>query len=263
MKRLSYIGCTGFMNGIQTQAVYRGSNIALGPDNQLLMVGVLASQRSLRGELCKRTPPMEVTHTIFKADGTLGIVHYHSRERDTDLLSRELLNVREKGGAHCSGLQLNMDLPPPRSLHLYLKEHPDDVLILQVNNKVFERAENNPRKLAEIVAPYFEERLVTHVLLDKSEGKSLPLDVYQTLLFVDALAQRGITKNGEGVVVAGGLYAEKAYTLEPLFWEFPHTSVDAEGELHTGEQKDCFSVDRSVKWVNAVLRLKTSLRRKI
>lgn len=261
MERKSYIGVTGFMDEHQAAVVCRGSNIALRSDNPLLMVGALLSQRSIRGELRKRHPHVDAIPAIFEnANGALGIIHYHSRERDPGLLLLELLQAREKGGPHCQGLQLNVFLPPTRALYQYGKKYPGDTLVVQVCDRAFELANNNPHRLAELVAPYVEESLATHILLDRSDGKGKPLAVGEILCVVDAFARRGYTKAGEGVVVAGGRCAENAHILHPLFQEFPYLSVDAEGELHTGDERDRFSVDRAVKWVNAVLKLRARLR---
>lgn len=255
-KKRKYIGVTGFIHKAQVTVVHRGSVIGIRPKAPLLMVGALASSKTLLGETRKRSPKVEKISSLFyQSEGLLNMIHYHSRERGEKLLE-ELLFVREYGGVYCDGLQLNMALPPMEVLQEYLEKFPDDSLILQANNGTFEQAEDHPLKLANLVKPYFREGLATHVLLDRSGGKGLPLNADETMDYVDALAQAGIT---DGVGVAGGLCGVNTYRLAPLYDKFPYLSADAEGALHAGADKDIFVCDRAVKWVNEAIKLQKEL----
>lgn len=255
-KRRKYIGVTGFIHRAQVAAVHRGSVIGIRPKAPLLMVGVLASSKTLLGETLKRSPKAEnISSLFYQSEDLLRIVHYHSRERGEKLLE-ELLFARECGGVHCDGLQLNMALPSMEVLREYLEKFPDDSIILQANNETFEQAEDHPLRLANLVKPYFHEGLATHVLLDRSGGKGLPLKVGETMDYVDALAQAGIT---DGVGVAGGLCGMNTYRLAPLYDKFPYLSADAEDAIHSGAAKDIFVCDRAIKWVNEAIKLRKEL----
>lgn len=250
-----YIGVTGFTSPKQVQEVYNETNISRFKDGPLLMIGVLASAKTLCGTAVesKRYPRVGAIAAIFNGTEKIrhncfNLIHYNSRARGKELTS-ELLYIRELGGKHCDGLQLNMSLPAAQVLEDYRKKYPYDSTVLQVNHSVFELVENDPKKLARVVKEFYGWGLCTHVLLDKSGGKGKMVDLEEMEPYLDALTQAGINELG----IAGGLSARNVGSLDWLFERYPHLSTDAEGTLHSGENKDVFEPAHASEYVNAVL----------
>jgi len=110
-----YIGITGFMSREEVDAM-----LALMPPDskRMLMVGILANQKTLRNEPQKRpniSPVKEEIEKIFPPFSindsenrvTFNLIHYNTR--DASDLSDQLFQIM---CGDCDGFQLNIAWPP-------------------------------------------------------------------------------------------------------------------------------------------------------
>lgn len=128
-------------------------------------------------------------------------------------------------------------------------------LILQANSQLIDA--NSPRQLAEHalrLGPF-----VSHVLLDTSGGRGIPLDAERLIPYIEELGSKEVA-----VGVAGGLSPTNVNVLAtPLLTRFPKLSIDAETGLRDGYCKSCpiksdFSTLKAttfVKEINDILNL--------
>ena len=221
--KVPYIGITGFMTRYEVLSVL--SSYPLHAPRKV-MIGVLASLKSLRGEINKRPmryPKAEEIKNIFiEHPLALNLIHYNTKEPDT-LLS-QLLKMTEFGGPNFHGFQLNMAWPVLKTLKLYKKQHPEKQIVLQVGHKAMELVMKSPSILANHVERY--EGFVDYVLLDPSGGLGKPFDVEEMRKYLEAISSRNLEI---GLVVAGGLSPTTLDTIEPLIKT--NISSDAEGRL--------------------------------
>ena len=225
--RKPYIGITGFMASGEVAEVL-GS---MPKDcERLLMVGVLASQKTLRGEQNKwpnRYPAMDQIAGIFQPHPlALNLLHYHTRDKET--LYEDLMRLTDIAGEHLHGFQLNIMWPSTILLHKYKLAHPEMKLVLQLNSEILDEALiTHPEVVAEKIL-YWYSKLVDYVLLDPSGGTGTPLDSMLTFIYAEAVA----ADNPDlGLVVAGGLGHESLNLVSWIASKFPNVSIDAEGRL--------------------------------
>lgn len=227
--RKPYIGITGFMSLGDALHVL---NAVPTNTNRLVMVGVLASLKTMRGIQNKwpnRYPTMDKIAGIFPDHPlTLNLIHYNTKEKET--LGDQLIAMTRFGGANTHGFQLNIAWPEPDILREYKKVHPTKQIVLQVGGHAFEMVNNSPERLALRVAEYDE--IVEYVLLDPSGGYGKPFDPDRAHDYLVALREKNLNI---GLGVAGGLSPSTLNLVEPLAKEFPDLSVDAEGRLRTQE----------------------------
>ncbi len=175
-----YIGITGFMSQYE---VILARNAFLkerqNPD-YLLMVGVLASLKTLYGHTNKRPnryPILKDVRQIFIHDpgilNMLNLIHYNSK--NTELLFTQLMAITESMGKQLfHGFQLNIAWPDELELLSYKSHYPDKKIVLQIGSGAFEEIENSPEKLVERLGLY--AGLIDYILLDMSGGKGKPLN---------------------------------------------------------------------------------------
>src|SRR3989344_5476237 len=118
MAHKPYVGVTGFMNGFEAYDVLG----VVPPDSEtLIMIGVLASPKTLRGTSHNRPnryPKPEHIRNIFPShQAALNLIHYHTKELDT--LAAQLLAMTQWGGLRMHGFQFNIAWPIPAALRLY------------------------------------------------------------------------------------------------------------------------------------------------
>lgn len=227
--RKPYIGITGFMSLSDALHVL---NAVPANANRLVMVGVLASLKTMRGIQNKwpnRYPTMDQIAGIFpNHPSALNLIHYNTKEKET--LGDQLAAMTEFGGANMHGFQLNIAWPSLDVLAEYKKAYPKKQIVLQIGGHAFETVNHSPEQLATKVAEYDE--VVEYVLLDPSGGYGKPFDPECARDYLLALKAKNI---GIGLVVAGGLSPTTLDLVEPLVREFPDLSIDAEGRLRTQE----------------------------
>lgn len=224
-----YIGITGFMFLNEVSHVLK---VIPANANRLVMIGVLASLKTMRGIRNKwpnRYPTMDKIAGIFSDHlRALNLIHYNTKELDT--LGDQLIAMTEFGGRNLHGFQLNIAWPSPTVLVSYRKTRPMKQLVLQIGGHAFEMVNHSPEKLASKVAEY--NGLVEYVLLDPSGGYGKPFDPKRTHEYLEALRAENLDI---GLGIAGGLSPTTLNLVEPIVKELPELSIDAEGRLRTLE----------------------------
>jgi hypothetical protein len=243
-----YIGVTGFSKREEVEAMLDGFYTE---DERLLMVGVLASEKSIYGiptKWPKRYPERELIAGIFSGDPrALNLVHYASDNQSLLYEHMEVITTRF-GGEHCSGFQLNMKWPDMHVLEKYRTKFPDKKIVLQVGSGAMKQMLSDPKRIARRIATY--DSLVDYALIDPSGGLGKQMDVQFALncisWFYDASTK--IT-----IGVAGGLGPDTVRDVEEIIDTYYDTSIDAEGKLRDAE--DNFSLVSALRYRDAALRM--------
>lgn len=232
-----YIGITGFMKKVEVLDV-----LSSMPErcDRLLMVGVLASRKTLYGlgnKWPNRYPKAGDIYSIFVNDSrALNLIHYAADSADG--LYEDMMALTDLSGANCHGLQLNIAWPPPETLYEYRKEHPKKVIVLQVGLSALSAISNSPAGLAKKVFSEYSH-LIDYVLLDPSGGQGKSLDAEITRAYIEHL---GRVTAPLDVVLAGGLGPAGMAAISALAAAYPWISIDAEGRL----RNSCDSLDLSI-----------------
>ncbi|MCX6714957.1 MAG: hypothetical protein NTX72_04020 [Candidatus Uhrbacteria bacterium] len=242
---IPYIGVTGFMN----QEEVRAALAALSGTKHELMVGVLASAKTLRGETNSwpnRFPNVQEIAGIFSEDPrTLNLIHFATDDRNT--IDVQLADMIELGGANLDGFQLNMVWPDPQLLRTAFFGHRLRV-VLQVGTNAYKQVNNDPQKLAERLDAYKE--IVTDILFDLSGGLGRELDADAGLPVLRAVHRRHPSL---GLGIAGGLCAETLQLIKPIRREFPNVNFDAEGRIR--DDKDArLNMNKTTAYLKAAVR---------
>lgn len=224
-----YVGVTGLM----THAEALACREAL-PEDQTLMVGVLASQKSLAGiknRWHRRYPAPEDIGEIFVSDRrALNLIHYSGDVVDGEVVRRLL----EVGGARCDGVQFNGTWPTERLVTSF------ETVVLQ-----FRPGVSDAGLVRRLVRAGGSERV--RVLIDSSYGRGEALDIAHVESAIREL--RGWVADLQ-LGVAGGLCAE----VLPLLRDFPRhhgLSIDAEGRLRDGDEGGTLNLERATAYLRA------------
>lgn len=223
-----YIGITDFTEFRQVEHMLRVLNDHRLPSQQRrLHVGVMMSYKTLCGletKWSKAFPQKELIADIFACTNTFNCLHY--ADYDAIDVGKNLSKAIGYGGKEIHATQLDMVWPDPKEISFALSGVSKSLeVILQVNSKSLELADNNPVIVAQRISEY---RSITHVLLDKSMGRGLGMDAKGLLPFARAIKCLLPSMN---IVVAGGLGPQTLHLVEPLLLEFPDISIDAQGKL--------------------------------
>ncbi|WP_438029108.1 hypothetical protein [Sorangium sp. So ce233] len=225
---LPYVG----ISGVTTRAEALAALAAFPDCGRDLMVGALASEKTLAGQQnrwWRRYPKVESIAGVFIDDPRcLNLVHYGA---DTPPDAATLLRLFELGGPLCHGVQFNGCWPEPANLEAFCRR--------------FERAGRTPRIVLQLgacpaglsgvawadarLAPYADRRLITDVLIDASGGTGKPLAVDRARELFAGLRS---PFPHLGIGVAGGLFAETVPQIARLLQA--GASVDAESGLRDG-----------------------------
>ncbi len=244
-----YIGVTGFMDAKEVEEIIS----EVPPDSKYdLMVGVLASQKTMAGEKNKwpnRYPAPEKIRDIFIGDlFALSLVHYNTKNQDS--LLDQLLRINAIAGPFFQGFQLNLAWPNPRIIEAYTNIcSPGQRIVLQIGSGAFQMMENSPAKLAKKVKEY--DVIVDYVLLDPSGGYGIPLVAEEIRPFLAELHSTHFGRMRFGI--AGGLSSLTMHLIEPLIAEFPGLSIDAEGRLR--DQNDNLNLVTTKAYVREALKM--------
>jgi len=228
-RNMPYVGITGFMHADE---VAFATEQARG---SLLMVGVLATERTLAGLPSgkpNRYPRAEDMAGIFpeRGHGTLSLLHVAVSEGMPLLETLDAASVT--GGKNMEGIQLNVAFPDPAALRLWKegREPGANYLVLQCGPAMISAADRRPRRVARAILPYVG--IADAVLIDDSAGHGKPLDG----AFVAACFEEIADHDWDlGIGAAGGLTGESLSRLlrDPIR-EFGPFSIDAEGGLRRG-----------------------------
>jgi hypothetical protein len=238
-----YIGITGFMTHDEARYAHaRFHNLGLGLLGYRMMIGVLASSKTLAGLPNKwpgRYPPVERIESIWPyTNESLNLIHYATDDPDT--LGRQLRRLIDLAGPGLGGFQFNVRWPDVSAL----REVAEFTNVLQVGRGAMAQYEFEPRAVADRLAEY--EGVVSGVLLDTSGGRGEIADEAVVVPILREILDRGFTVN---VGVAGGLSVKTMALLVPFLAVYPRLSIDAEGRLRDGA--DCLNLDAVEDYLRA------------
>lgn len=237
MRPRPYIGVTGFMSRREVLAVEDAHCELPLISDVLLMVGVLVSSKTLRGELNKfpaRYPKPEQLGSIFTGRvDNLNLLHFNTKEQDR--LLDDMCRAQDLAGPKCDGFQLNIAWPDRKVLKRYKTKTAfrRKTLVLQCGGHALDQVEHNPLKLTAKVLEY--DGLIDYMLIDPSGGKGEPFDLNFAMKCIDTLNSK-LFRTDIGVGIAGGLSAHNVNDLlGPILARHSSTSIDAEGRLRDGQ----------------------------
>jgi hypothetical protein len=230
-----YIGVTGCMRVHEVRQLIDLFPLQAKPEYKL-MIGVLASSKSLVGEVVDqpgRYPKIERLSSLFVHDNrALNLVHYNTKNPDS--LSEELERVLEYGGPYLDGFQLNVVWPQIDQVRQFWeKTGGRKIVVLQVGERAMERMQWDPQLIAMKIADYLP--MVSYVLIDPSGGTGkdfIPIDAERILLAVRERCPSLL------LGVAGGLRPGNMHNLARVAEVFTGISIDAEGGLRTPKPQD-------------------------
>jgi hypothetical protein len=212
------------LSGVTTRAEVLAALAAFPACGRQLMVGVLASEKTLAGQrnrYWRRYPPVERIAGIFVDDPRcLNLVHFGADEPpDATTLAR----LFDLAGPLCGGFQFNGAWPWPANIETLCR--------------VFERAGKTPRIVLQAgfgttaaqVGLYVNRGVVTDVLIDASGGTGKPVDPEYAAFWFEKLRAMFPSL---GIGVAGGLSAETVPQVAGLLKL--GASVDAESGIRDG-----------------------------
>ncbi len=245
--RLPYIGVTGFMlPGEVHQLVhlladrYEDQDGTLKP-GRLLMIGVLASDTTLRGEQNNwpnRYPAVKRIYDIFRTASdiadtmTFRVIHYNTQDQTT--LADQLIELYETAGGHIvSGIQINMAWPPIDQIKRFREEVTSTHRTILHLGKAAMLGQL-PDKIAYKVAGYGD--LITDILIDPSGGVGFEVNPEMYYKTMDAIVAK--TDGKIGVGFAGGLSKNSSEQLRSLYSTYSgiaRISIDAQGRLRDPE----------------------------
>lgn len=247
-----YIGITGFMNQQEVNAVIR--SLKNENDKQWLMIGILASEKSIAGipnKFPNRYPDSRVIKDIFPEDDSmrsmLRLVHFSTQSTEAELLD-QMHYLRKIAGPNCDGFQLNIKWPSTEVLVAYKFLFPYDTLVLQCGAGAMKSVGGDPQKLAERIAEY--AGVAEYALVDPSGGYGKPMDVSFALETLRYLETKNLDMN---FGIAGGLTGDTLEMIRPIAEKFPEVSIDAEGGLRDSE--DHLDLVKVEKYVSGALKL--------
>lgn len=235
-----YIGVTGFTR--QSEIKFALESIPHNGTHRL-MVGVLMSSKTLRGEQNKwpnRYPRKEDVAGIFVDDPrALNLVHY-STDNPTTLVN-QLQEIEALAGEAFDGFQLNVPWPLVEDIRKYRESSPDTFIVLQIGSHALNSLlEDVIASTAKLVA---YRDLIDAILIDPSGGKGEPINIEYATAILRLVSEPSII-GGLGIGIAGGLGPDTLFDLDSIVREFPTISIDAEGRLRDAFNEDRINLDR-------------------
>jgi hypothetical protein len=236
-----YIGVTGFMTEVEVAAAVAAFDALPNSRQRVLMVGVLASSKTLRGEQNRwpnRYPKVgEIARLLSPHRRVLNLIHFATDDQHT--LRDQIEQLMDFGGRYLDGFQLNMSWPEPDHFRVVQGMR----IVLQLGPRALAMC-NDPDQVAVRLDDY--NSLITDVLLDGSGGHGVPIDVESAATYVRAIGAR---HRELGLGVAGGLSHEGLDRIQPLMDEFPWLSFDAEGRLRTPAPEDTLDLELTRRYI--------------
>lgn len=228
-----YIGVTGFISRDEVNEALKEVFLS----EYRLMVGVLMSSKTLRGEQNKwphRYPKKDEVGGIFiDSERVLNLIHYSTDQPEG--LPEQLKEITTLAGPYLDGFQLNISWPSVDSLKEYFEAYPEKTLILQIGSRALSKIESL-EKFKELLTAY--RPIISGVLIDESDGTGRLFDSDRASHYLQTASE----VQGLGLGVAGGLQTQTLHQLYPLIEKFSGLSIDAEGGLRTPSPEDALSV---------------------
>jgi hypothetical protein len=229
-----HVGITGFMTRAEVDAA-----LAALPPGLTLMIGVLVSEKTLRGERnrwWRRYPRVEDIAGIFSDDPRcLNLIHYCADEPPS---WEVLCKLVDAGGLELDGFQFNGAYPDEYTLRALKdawptyygdkKRPPGATVVLQV------RPDGGPGTMDRLrdtidAMPDCD----VHVLIDGSGGRGIP--IHPDVADAWGMMIRGHFGNDVGLAFAGGLDADYLPRIAAEVRSYG-ASIDAEGRLRDGDE---------------------------
>jgi len=250
---IQYIGITDFVNAAQSQIMLDFFERKKGELAIKLMVGIMTSYKMLNGvptKWAKAFPNANTIKDIFiEHKSALNTVHY--ADYDGIDFFENLSRVISLGSPHLHAIQLDMIWPDPQTIINIKSNHPELLIILQINTRSFEQVENDLHKMLEKLKKY--ENCLSHVLLDRSMGRGIGMESDRLRPVIEYLKREMPDLN---IAIAGGLGPETIYLAGPLIKEFPDLSIDAQGRLRpSGSALDPIDWSMAKEYVRKALRI--------
>jgi phosphoribosylanthranilate isomerase len=248
-----YIGVTGFTKPEQVVAAL--ASVPRCP-SRLLMVGVLASYKTLQGEPAgnpRRYPACEDIAGIFNDDWrTLNLIHYNSRNPN-EIVS-QLREALEWGGQYCDGIQINIPWPDEHVVGALRRRFADKKIVLQVNQQAMQECETNAELVARRVSVLYGDN-IDYVLIDPSGGTGATLEPVSVASYLYELGLiRDKRKQSFELIVAGGLCSHNLnHLLTPLRRVMPEVGIDVESGVRTDDVLDDAKVSAYIREAYALL----------
>lgn len=225
-----YVGITGFMSRDEVEHCL---NYLPTDTNRLLMVGVLASQKTIHGERNsqpKRYPRKEHYSKIFVEDPrVLNLIHFGTNNPQYPELYDDLMRCAEYAGPNIDGFQINAVWPDAIALDKVKKQLPKARFVLQVSPHLIGYSSMQTMQLV-ITFNRLYKAIADDILIDFSRGQGiqLPTDVF--LKYARAFDHDEHPRFG--LTGAGGLAEHNVVkVISPIAKEFTYMSVDAENGL--------------------------------
>ncbi len=230
MRRVPYIGITGFMNRKEVEEVM--SVIPEGAVHKF-MVGVLASPKTISGAGNKwvgRYPLAEKIGGIFPEDKrAFNLIHYGDGLKSSEGLGKTLISVREQfGGPNMHGYQLNMAWPKGQEIAEFKEKYPEMQIVLQAGRWALEDSTESALSLMKRFRETYPNGEVDYLILDISGGLGVPLS---PSLMVTNLKIMQAAALDVSYTAAGGLHKGNLHLINPIVEICPDISLDAEGAL--------------------------------
>jgi hypothetical protein len=184
-----YIGITGFTKPEEVESAIN----AFPVDYRKLMVGVLATFKSLRGipmkpKWAKQTPSPKAISDLFLDDiRVINLVHFSTEEGQEDSIFAHMLKIHQLAGPNFDGFQLNLAWPDTWAINRYRSSvDRGRQIVLQIGQKAVEQAGNTPQGVINRLSYYIG--VIDAVLLDPSGGYGKPFDTERARDFLTAIA---------------------------------------------------------------------------
>ena len=232
-----YIGVTGLTSSRDTENVV---SLFGGNQEHILMIGVLASWKSLRSlpmkpEWKKQTPPTwQIEDILAKKNPprVVNLVHLSTDEEHQEDLWADLVEIWAKALKRIEGFQVNATWPDLTQLKKFRQQHTGCRLVLQIGTKAIQVA-GSTEGILKRLAPYIGT--INDILLDSSGGKGQPLDPASAIRILSEIKAKGWQL---GLGVAGGLGPDTLHLLEPVIKAVGNTiSIDAQSALRTEDSQ--------------------------
>jgi hypothetical protein len=237
MRHDPYVGVTGFMTRAEVDAAVEAFKAQANWRDADLMIGVLASSKTLAGGTNKwpnRYPKVGDIASLFPLYlNAFNLIHYATDDRST--LADQLKELVRLGGQNLHGFQLNIRWPEPAALDAIPKGMR---VVLQLGRGAIDEVDDDPIKAAKALGAY--KGTVTDVLIDMSGGRGRDIDVVTAARYVEAIDDR---HPDFGIGVAGGLSSGTILRLAGLANRWPMLSIDAEGRLRTPQPEDRLDIE--------------------
>ena len=250
-----YVGITGFMHQAEVGAV-----LEVFPDSaktgRKLMVGVLVSGKTLEGlpnRWQNRYPAIDKVRDIFlDHPDVLNLVHFNTKEKESEKILQQMLEIAHRAGENCHGFQLNLKWPNPAMIKAYKERYPDHAIVLQCGSAALEAVgeEDREERVALNLRNYRE--VCDYVLLDPSGGEGVQMDPQALLKYLDIFDSMPSLR-GMFFGVAGGLESANLPILEPIMRKRPSTSINTERRQR--DANDNLDVFKSCMFVEDIFRM--------